>query len=99
VNDGYRVPVHHRESVTLWVVLYMILIVIAHLRTSFTDARDLISTLFIIEEYVSMLRGQGKSEPLEILDSWRGRKCLVFEVSSVRLISGTMQCLREISKA
>jgi hypothetical protein len=46
-----------------------------------------------------MLRGQGKSEPLEILDSWRGRKCLVFEVSSVRLISGTMQCLREISKA
>jgi hypothetical protein len=42
MNDGFRVPVHHRESVTLWVVLYMTLILIAHLRTSITDARDFI---------------------------------------------------------
>jgi hypothetical protein len=54
---------------------------------------------FVVEEYVPMLRGQGKSEPLEILDSWRGQKCLVFEVSSVLSISGIMHCLRETSNA
>ena len=40
-----------------------------------------------MEESFKVLRDQGKSELLEILDSLRGRKCLVLEPSIMRLLS------------
>jgi hypothetical protein len=40
-----------------------------------------------MEESFKVLRHQGRSELLEILDSLRGRKCLVLEPSVMRLLS------------
>jgi hypothetical protein len=40
-----------------------------------------------MEESFKVLRHQGRSELLEILDSLRGRKCLVLEPSIMRLLS------------
>lgn len=49
--------------------------------------RDFVLASFIMEKSFKVLRHQGRSELLEILDSLRGRKCLVLEPSIMRLLS------------